>query len=146
MIAQQTEIRTSDGISDGFIYSPRESSRVPGIIFLTDIAGIRPSQCEMAQRLAGEGYTVLLPNISTIHRRSDQPALAAAAHQGSALLRSCRTGPDNASRGDRELESRAPGLGRPVRKRSVRGRLSRLDSSRQSGIQPSPGRARFRKN
>jgi carboxymethylenebutenolidase len=56
MIAQQIEIRTSDGISDGFIYSPRESSRVPGIIFLTDIAGIRPSQCEMAQRLAGEGY------------------------------------------------------------------------------------------
>ena len=63
MIAQRTEIRTSDGISDGFIYSPRVSSRVPGIIFLTDIAGIRPSQCEMAGRLAGEGYTVLLPNI-----------------------------------------------------------------------------------
>jgi carboxymethylenebutenolidase len=65
MIAQQTEIRTSDGISDGFIYSPRESSRVPGIIFLTDIAGIRPSQCQMALRLAGEGCTVLLPNCQT---------------------------------------------------------------------------------
>jgi len=38
MIAQQTEIRTSDGISDGFIYSPRESGRVRGIIFLTDVA------------------------------------------------------------------------------------------------------------
>jgi dienelactone hydrolase len=50
MIARQTEIRTSDGISDGFIYSPRESSRVPGIIFLTDIAGIRPSQWETAGR------------------------------------------------------------------------------------------------
>ena len=38
MIGQQTEIRTSDGISDGFIYSPGEGDRVPGIIFLTDVA------------------------------------------------------------------------------------------------------------
>ncbi len=33
------------------------------MIFLTDIGGIRPSQRQMARRLASEGYTVLMPNV-----------------------------------------------------------------------------------
>jgi carboxymethylenebutenolidase len=57
------EIRTPDGAADSVLYSPEDAHRVPGVIFLTDIGGIRPSQRAMASRLAAKGYTVLLPNI-----------------------------------------------------------------------------------
>lgn len=63
MIEQAIAINTADGSSDGFLYKQEDGRPLPGVLFLTDIGGIRPSQREMAQRLAGEGYTVLLPNI-----------------------------------------------------------------------------------
>ena len=63
MIEQEIQTSTGDGISDGFLYRAEEGRRLPGVIFLTDIGGIRPSQREMARRLAEEGYTVLMPNI-----------------------------------------------------------------------------------
>ena len=63
MIEEKIEIRTSDGISDGFLYRPDDKGRHPGVIHLTDIAGIRPSQEDMARRLAAEGYAVLMPNV-----------------------------------------------------------------------------------
>jgi carboxymethylenebutenolidase len=62
MIEQAVEIRTGDGVSEGFIYRP-ESGRAPGVLHLTDIGGIRPSHRQMAQRLSEQGYTVLLPNV-----------------------------------------------------------------------------------
>jgi carboxymethylenebutenolidase len=63
MIEQEIEIRMPEGTSDGLMYRSQDRRRLPGVIFLTDIGGIRPSQREMAQRLAAEGYTVLLPNV-----------------------------------------------------------------------------------
>jgi carboxymethylenebutenolidase len=63
VIEQEIEIETPDGKSDGLLYQPEAGSRRPGILFLTDIAGIRPSQKQMASRLAAEGYSVLMPNI-----------------------------------------------------------------------------------
>ncbi len=63
MIEREIEIRTADGTCDGFLYSAEGGRRSPGVIHLTDIGGIRPSHREMAKRLAGEGYAVLLPNI-----------------------------------------------------------------------------------
>ncbi len=63
MSEQAVEIRTPDGISDGFIFRPDGSGRIPGIIHLTDIGGIRPSHRAMAERLAAQGYAVLMPNI-----------------------------------------------------------------------------------
>jgi carboxymethylenebutenolidase len=62
MPEEAVEIRTVDGTADGFLYG-NEESRGPGVLFLTDIGGIRPSQREMAARVAGAGYTVLLPNM-----------------------------------------------------------------------------------
>lgn len=59
----QIEIRTADGISDGYLYLPDGEGSFPGVIHLTDIGGIRPVQHDMAQRLAGEGYCVLMPNV-----------------------------------------------------------------------------------
>jgi carboxymethylenebutenolidase len=63
MIEQEIEIHMPEGTSDGMMYRSQDRRRLPGVIFLTDIGGIRPSQREMAQRLAAEGYTVLLPNV-----------------------------------------------------------------------------------
>ena len=63
MIEKEIEIRTADGTSDGFIYRPEDARRLPGVIHLTDIGGIRPSHRTMARRLAEKGYTVLLPNV-----------------------------------------------------------------------------------
>jgi carboxymethylenebutenolidase len=62
MKEEAVEIPTVDGTADGFLYVD-EKERGPGVLFLTDIGGIRPSQREMAARVAGEGYTVLLPNM-----------------------------------------------------------------------------------
>src|SRR5262245_31625828 len=59
----EIEIRTSDGASDGVLYQPEGGGRLPGIIFLTDIGGIRTATREMARRLSAEGYSVLLPNV-----------------------------------------------------------------------------------
>ena len=53
----------SDGTADGVFCRPDDARRLPGVIFLTDIGGIRPAQQGMAGRLAGAGYAVLLPNI-----------------------------------------------------------------------------------
>jgi carboxymethylenebutenolidase len=63
MIEKVIEIPTPDGMSDSVLYSTETGSRLPAVIFLTDIGGIRPSQRQMAQRLASEGYTVLMPNV-----------------------------------------------------------------------------------
>jgi carboxymethylenebutenolidase len=63
MPEQSVEIRTPDGVADGFVFTPGGAPRCPGVIHLTDIGGIRPSHRAMAERLAGAGFTVLLPNV-----------------------------------------------------------------------------------
>lgn len=71
MIEEKVQIRTDDGVSDGLLFRP-EGSALPGVIHLTDIVGIRPAHCDMARRLAAEGYAVLVPNI--FYRTSKVPA------------------------------------------------------------------------
>ncbi|HMD97894.1 MAG TPA: dienelactone hydrolase family protein [Terriglobia bacterium] len=63
MAEADIDIRSSDGTSDGVLLRPEGDGRWPGVIFLTDIGGIRPAQREMARRLAAEGYNVLMPNV-----------------------------------------------------------------------------------
>jgi carboxymethylenebutenolidase len=70
MIEEKVEIRTADGVSDGLLFRP-EGTALPGVIHLTDIVGIRASHCDMARRLAAEGYAVLVPNI--FYRTSKVP-------------------------------------------------------------------------
>lgn len=55
------DVRTQDGVADGFFYhagNPRS-----GVLFLTDIMGIRKANRDMAHCLAEDGYTVLMPNV-----------------------------------------------------------------------------------
>jgi carboxymethylenebutenolidase len=63
MTETQISIHTPDGVADGFLTQPEKEGRWPGVLYLTDIGGIRASNRGMAERLAAEGYTVLLPNI-----------------------------------------------------------------------------------
>ena len=63
MIETAIEIRTPDGVSDGFLFRTEAAGRRPGVIHLTDIGGIRSSHRGMAQRLAEKGYVLLLPNV-----------------------------------------------------------------------------------
>jgi carboxymethylenebutenolidase len=63
MIEEPIEIPTPDGLADGFLYRTDDGPPRPGVLHLTDIAGIRPVHRDMARRLAAEGYTVLMPNV-----------------------------------------------------------------------------------
>lgn len=63
MIEKPIEIRTPDGTADGILLYPEKEGRWPGVLYMTDILGIRYASRNMASRLAAEGYTVLLPNI-----------------------------------------------------------------------------------
>jgi carboxymethylenebutenolidase len=63
MTERKIEIPMRDGSCDGVFYCPEGDGRWPGILYLTDIGGIRPSNREAAGRLAKEGYAVLLPNV-----------------------------------------------------------------------------------
>jgi len=63
MIEKEIEIRAADGTVDGIFFRPEGDRQWPGVIFLTDIGGIRPATRDMARRLAAEGYCVLMPNV-----------------------------------------------------------------------------------
>jgi carboxymethylenebutenolidase len=63
MTQKTVEIRTADGATEGLIFQPEGAQPRAGVIHLTDIMGIRPSHEQMAQRLASQGYTVLMPNL-----------------------------------------------------------------------------------
>src|SRR5207237_436310 len=59
---EEVAVPTADGTADAVLYRV-DGDRRPGIVFLPDGIGTRPSQREMARRIADEGYNVLLPNI-----------------------------------------------------------------------------------
>lgn len=52
---------TADGTMDGFFVHP-VSGPAPAVLFWPDIGGIREAKRNMARRLAGQGYAVLVAN------------------------------------------------------------------------------------
>jgi carboxymethylenebutenolidase len=64
MARTHVEIRTEDGICPASVFRASGSAGPwPGVIFYMDGPGIRPVLFEMAQRLANEGFLVLLPDM-----------------------------------------------------------------------------------
>jgi carboxymethylenebutenolidase len=64
MTETKVDVKTADGTAEAFLFTPASGNGPwPGIVYLTDIMGIRPAYHKMAQRLADQGYVVLLPNI-----------------------------------------------------------------------------------
>ena len=61
--APPIEIKMQDGVSDSVFFHPEGEGSWPGIVYLTDIGGIRDANRESAARLAQRGYAVLMPNI-----------------------------------------------------------------------------------
>jgi carboxymethylenebutenolidase len=55
-------IDTADGVCDAALFHPAGAGRRPGVVMFTDIRGLRPVFRDMARRLAGHGYAVLVPN------------------------------------------------------------------------------------
>lgn len=62
VIEKNFEIATADGVTDAILYTPGEAS-YPGLLFYTDIFGVRPANQGMARRVAEQGYAVLMPNV-----------------------------------------------------------------------------------
>src|SRR5438094_6435113 len=55
------EIKTPDGMCDAAFIHPAAGSH-PAVLIWPDAFGLRPSMRDMAKRLAGDGYSVLVPN------------------------------------------------------------------------------------
>jgi len=67
MTEKKLNIVMADGTAEAHLFLPDDGGNNragwPGIIFLTDIFGIRPANIGMAKRLCAEGYAVLMPNV-----------------------------------------------------------------------------------
>ena len=66
MIETRLEIPTI--ATETLLFRPDDIGAFPGVVFLTDIWGIRPATIAMAKRLAEKGFAVLMPNV--FHRYS----------------------------------------------------------------------------
>jgi len=64
-------IKTPDGNCDCYTYTAAGDAPAPAVILYMDGLGIRPELRAMAQRLASNGYFVLLPNL--YYRAGDYP-------------------------------------------------------------------------
>jgi carboxymethylenebutenolidase len=62
------EIAGPDGVIDGVTAQPSTGTH-RGVLFFTDIGGIRPTQVERILRLASEGFVVAMPNLCYRTRR-----------------------------------------------------------------------------
>ncbi|NUO43368.1 MAG: dienelactone hydrolase family protein [Streptomyces sp.] len=64
------DIATADGVADAYLARPDDGLPHPGVLLYQDAFGLRPHLRSMADRLAGDGYTVLVPNVFYRHGRS----------------------------------------------------------------------------
>ncbi|MFD7408303.1 dienelactone hydrolase family protein [Streptomyces sp. NPDC059866] len=64
------DIPTEDGTADAYLTHPGDGGPHPAVLFYMDAFGLRPQLRSMADRLAGAGYTVLVPNVFYRHGRA----------------------------------------------------------------------------
>ncbi|MFE9440419.1 dienelactone hydrolase family protein [Streptomyces sp. NPDC006602] len=65
------DIPTPDGTADAYLTHPDDGAPHPAVLLYMDAFGLRPHLKSMADRLAGAGYTVLVPNV--FHRYGRAP-------------------------------------------------------------------------
>jgi carboxymethylenebutenolidase len=64
--ARTIEITTADGVAQARVFRPAAADvdqRLPGVVLYMDAFGLRPALDGMAERLAGMGYVVLVPDL-----------------------------------------------------------------------------------
>jgi carboxymethylenebutenolidase len=64
------DITTEDGTADAYLAHPVDGEPRPGVLLYMDAFGPRPHLRAMADRLAGAGYTVLVPHVFYRHGRA----------------------------------------------------------------------------
>ncbi|MFE9097298.1 dienelactone hydrolase family protein [Streptomyces sp. NPDC007264] len=64
------DIPTRDGRADAYLTHPDDGGPHPAVLLYMDAFGLRPGLKAMADRLAGNGYTVLVPNVFYRHGRA----------------------------------------------------------------------------
>ncbi|MGW1162480.1 dienelactone hydrolase family protein [Streptomyces sp. NPDC002519] len=64
------DIPTQDGTADAYLAHPDDNSPHPAVLLYMDAFGLRPHLKAMADRLAENGYTVLVPNVFYRHGRA----------------------------------------------------------------------------
>ena len=60
---KKVDIATRDGICPAFVFHPPGADPWPGVLMFIDGPGMRPAIQQVAERLAGNGYYVLLPDL-----------------------------------------------------------------------------------
>jgi carboxymethylenebutenolidase len=73
VVDKDVQVTTAAGVCDAALIHPDKGSW-PGVILFTDVFGLRPTMRDMAKRLAGDGYTVLVPN--PFYRTTKPPGLS----------------------------------------------------------------------
>jgi carboxymethylenebutenolidase len=63
MPGTEVSIAAADGNAAAWLFKPAGKGPWPGAVMFIDALGVRPAMMEMAERLAGAGYVVLLPNL-----------------------------------------------------------------------------------
>ncbi|MBH0780912.1 dienelactone hydrolase family protein [Nocardia bovistercoris] len=64
------DVRTPDGVADAYLTHPDDGATHPGVLVMQDGFGLRPSLHALADRIAANGYTVLVPNAYYRHGRA----------------------------------------------------------------------------
>jgi carboxymethylenebutenolidase len=62
MTSTTVEITAPDGVADAYLARP-DDRPLPGVLFIMDAYGLRPTIYEMADRIAADGYVVVAPNL-----------------------------------------------------------------------------------
>jgi carboxymethylenebutenolidase len=62
MESSTIDVPTPDGVANAYLARPDEDPH-PGVLFIMDAFGLRPTIEEMVRRIAADGYVVLAPNV-----------------------------------------------------------------------------------
>ncbi|SDT75092.1 dienelactone hydrolase family protein [Actinoplanes derwentensis] len=59
----EIEVPAADGVAEAFFVTPEGPGPFPSVLMFMDAFGLRPRLREMAARIAGHGFAVLVPNL-----------------------------------------------------------------------------------
>lgn len=68
------DVETRDGTADAYLVRPAGGDRAPSVLLVPDAFGLRAQIEQMADRIAGAGFTVLAPNV--FYRDGRAPVVA----------------------------------------------------------------------